>query len=1116
MWEILLDWMGSRQWMPHGMCFAWTPSLLWSLVISNSLIALAYYSIPLTLLILVRERRDLVHKKIFMLFALFIGACGTTHLIHVVTIWQPIYWVQGVADIATAGVSVTTAVLLWPLLPRILTLPSPAQMTATNNALQTKIAEHQAAEAALQKSEEMFRLLVEDSTNIVVLLDADAIIRYASPAYTQLLDYSPEEVMGQSCFARVHPDDLAKMQENFATILRTRGKMKRLEYRYQHKDGKWRVFETLCRNLLLDPGVARIVLNMRDITERKQAEDALRASEERFRLMVQGALDYALFMLDPQGNIVSWNVGAERLKGYQAEEILGQRHLRFYTDADLERGLPDHLLQIATEQGYVDDEGWRVRKDGSTFCASVTLTALRDETGQLRGFSKLVRNINERRQAEERVQSEQKRFAALLRVSSKLNRDLDLQAVLHTVCEEVASALDVPVVAVSLYDEGQQELFYAAGIGLPHEYAERVRPLSLADYEKNGMDSNATFTTPDVQILTELPNADIYAAMDLRTTVNSPLLREEQLIGRLNIGTIGNVRDFTEEEIHLLNGLATLAAQALTNARLYAQARLRLRRIQSLHTIDRAITTTQHVSATLAELVTQVAEQLEVDAVAVLSFDPEQRLLTYAAGTGFHREGLGDFKLHWGEGNAGHAASERRTIYSQYTHDQVADEGSVRAAYFATENIISHYSVPLVAHDKLVGVLELFHRAQLTPDSEWLTFLEALALQTAIAVDHAMLFTHIQAQARQLQQILNTIPDGVFLLDAEQRMVVANPTAQAYLPLLTSDAAPAPGDRIVHLGNHTLAEILEPTGETQQPDELTAQDGQSLFEIVTQTLRDNGKRQGWVILLRDVTEARHRLEALQQQERLATVGQLAAGIAHDFNNILTPMLLYAELGITQAPDGSPLQRNLQQMARAANRARDLVARILAFGRQNTGQAPRQVELHAVVEEALTLVRAILPSPIKLEAQLSEKIGFVMVDPTEIHQVVMNLCTNAYHAMQEGGGILQVTLDAVEVDQAHAAKQPTLHTGAYVRLTISDTGYGMDQATLSRIFDPFFTTKALGQGTGLGLAVVYGIVNKYDGAVEVKSKLDEGTTFTLYLPIAATSGPAARVLVDDSP
>ena len=214
-------------------------------------------------------------------------------------------------------------------------------------------------------------------------------------------------------------------------------------------------------------------------------------------------------------------------------------------------------------------------------------------------------------------------------------------------------------------------------------------------------------------------------------------------------------------------------------------------------------------------------------------------------------------------------------------------------------------------------------------------------------------------------------------------------------------------------------------GETVRGEDMPylLPDGTEGF--VTRTYRPlrgpRGESRGMVGVVRNVTEARRRREAFSRQQRLATVGQLAAGIAHDFNNILTPILLYAEFGVDTTPEGSPLQGNLREIAAAATRAKDLVAQILAFGRQETNHADKPILLQPVIRESLRLMRASLPSTIEIVRSIDENCCAVKADPTEVHQIVMNLCTNAYHAMQETGGVLRVTYEGVEVDEALAAK-----------------------------------------------------------------------------------------------
>ncbi|RMF92264.1 MAG: response regulator, partial [Nitrospinota bacterium] len=236
---------------------------------------------------------------------------------------------------------------------------------------------------------------------------------------------------------------------------------------------------------------------------------------------------------------------------------------------------------------------------------------------------------------------------------------------------------------------------------------------------------------------------------------------------------------------------------------------------------------------------------------------------------------------------------------------------------------------------------------------------------------------------------------------------------------------------------------------------------------------------------------------LRQAQKMEAIGTLAGGIAHDFNNILTAILGYTELTLRNMPEESEAYQNLQEVLAAGKRAKELVQQILTFSRQHE-QRYQPVQLRQVVQEVLRLVRATLPSTIEIRQYLDTP-GTVLADPGQIHQVLLNLCSNAEYAMRERGGILEVRLEKTQITPEFAAAHPPLHPGPYLQLSICDTGCGMEPAILDRIFDPFFTTKGVGEGTGMGLAIVHGIVTSHGGAITVESLPGQGTTFTLYFP-----------------
>ena len=257
------------------------------------------------------------------------------------------------------------------------------------------------------------------------------------------------------------------------------------------------------------------------------------------------------------------------------------------------------------------------------------------------------------------------------------------------------------------------------------------------------------------------------------------------------------------------------------------------------------------------------------------------------------------------------------------------------------------------------------------------------------------------------------------------------------------------------------------------------------------------------------------LEAqLRQSQKMEAIGTLAGGIAHDFNNILGAILGYGELAHQHSAAGSALRRYLDNVMHAAGRAKTLVERILGFSRSGLGERV-PVNVQSVIEETLELLAASLPAGIRLEKTLEAGDAAVIGDATHLHQVAMNLCTNALHAM-EHGGVLSVVLERAELSEQRSLSRGTLSPGAYVRLVVSDTGTGIPPAVLERMFDPFFTTKGVGEGTGLGLSLVHGIVAELGGAIDVATRPEKGTKFEIWLPVAGEAGRPAAEAVRELP
>ena len=295
---------------------------------------------------------------------------------------------------------------------------------------------------------------------------------------------------------------------------------------------------------------------------------------------------------------------------------------------------------------------------------------------------------------------------------------------------------------------------------------------------------------------------------------------------------------------------------------------------------------------------------------------------------------------------------------------------------------------------------------------------------------------------------------------------------------------------------------------------------------ISPVLSPEGEVVNFVAVSRDITEDLRNKEQVRQAQKMEAIGALAGGIAHDFNNILSPIVGYAEMLREDLPEAGTQQEYLGEILQATNRARELVRQILSFSRQGE-QARTAVRLQGILGEVLKLVQATLPSTIAVHTDIDEGCGHVLADPTRIHQVMMNLVTNAFHAMEAEGGRLTLSLAMV----AGAGAGQGSSAGNYARLRVSDTGQGMEKPVMARIFEPYFTTKTENKGTGLGLSVVHGIVRSFGGTIHVESEVGVGTTFEVRLPCISAGEESARkrrhaevhlggtehiLLVDDEP
>ena len=374
----------------------------------------------------------------------------------------------------------------------------------------------------------------------------------------------------------------------------------------------------------------------------------------------------------------------------------------------------------------------------------------------------------------------------------------------------------------------------------------------------------------------------------------------------------------------------------------------------------------------------------------------------------------------------------------------------------------------------------------------------------------------IYASEKRLEAVINSALDAIVCVDQHQCITVFNPTAAGLFQCSASDALGSTLDRFLPDAAQALAFAqLTTQAMLGEMTALTAS-GKELAVEVSMSFERHADGETTTVFARDLTgrkkaEAhRNELEAqLRESQKMQAVGTMAGGIAHDFNNILGAILGNVELAKADSPPGSPVLESLHEIDKAGRRARDLVRQILTFSRNEPPQRTA-VSLVEAAHDTERLLRVTLPPAIQLHMQLPGSLPPVLADATQVEQALLNLCTNAVHAIGAERGSIHVEATALQPDQ-RLSERLGLAAGDYVALTVRDSGPGMSAAHLERIFEPFFTTKPVGQGTGLGLAVVHGVMRTHEGAVDVHSTPGHGSRFTLYFPVVPTS--AASKLAD---
>jgi signal transduction histidine kinase/membrane-associated phospholipid phosphatase/ActR/RegA family two-component response regulator len=579
-----------------------------------------------------------------------------------------------------------------------------------------------------------------------------------------------------------------------------------------------------------------------------------------------------------------------------------------------------------------------------------------------------------------------------------------------------------------------------------------------------------------------------------------PLFVGDNFVGLYTLGPKLSADGYNREEIHLLHLLGRQAAVNVQNSRLLRSEKEQRKLAEALQDAAEVVNSSLDIERVLDHILEQVSLVVEGDAFNTMLIKGDDALVV-------RRRGYEQFYPN--------EEDLRQIVYIAelpYLVRMVEDGLPVLVPDTAKdpkwvvldnqEWLRSYVAAPIRIGERTIGFLNVngSQPNQFTiADSKRL---EAFALHAGVALQNARLFEErmdllvkTQQQAYQVQQIIDTVPEGVILLDAERRIMLANPVARNMLIML--DGEKYPNQPLFHIAGHPI-DILFDSYPEQPWIELSWEGPpKSIFEAAVRPVQSDEGGAAWVLVLRDVTVERETRAQIHMQERLSTVGQLAAGITHDFNNIMAAILVLSDLLNMDSGISDESRERLKIIQSQIQRASSLTRQILDFSR-NSAIEKNEIDLLQFFRDLEKLLRRVLPEYVRLELEYRRADYTVLGDSTSLQQVFMNLALNARDAMSNGGSLL-FELGQIKILPGDVPPLSDLSPGVWITIGVHDTGTGIPTEILPRIFDPFFTTKPIGKGTGLGLSQVYGIIKQHGGSIDVESQAEKGTSFFIYLP-----------------